>query len=501
MVRSLKKGNLAPAGKLALPLLVLVLAALVYGLYGFEGVLLRDYSIYLYGGQRMAEGIPPYVSVFDHKGPLSPMIAGLGVTLAEQLTWDDIYTVRLVFFATGCLAAVAVYLLGKNVFRSQAAGLFGALAFLGCYGFAQPVASGPEPKTPMVLFQVLSLLLTVQKRWFWAGLSGSLAFLAWQPMVVFPLVTFVLAVTRPREERYGAALRAMAGIAIPLAAIIAYYYYHDALGAFLDGFVLFNVLYLVRGHIPLIPHLAGAAGVVAVTYSTMLVPLLIGLAMILRLYFLRPFEYRFAPILLSFPAPALWSLRDFQLTDDFYVFLPYAAIGFGAFLALVVQRAKAPRLVAALFGALLLTVALANTFEAVNANAAYSLQGTTIGLPEQREGALEIEDRLGEDARLASINSPQVLVLLHKENPNPYLWITAGVDSAIEAREPGGFEGWIQDMEAYAPDAITFFGESQSLMFDAHLTSEHRQELINWLNSSYQAEKIGPWWLFVRNPG
>src|SRR5215210_2261973 len=105
MMRFVQKGNLAsankldfpPLGKLSLPLFILALAALVYSTYGFEGVLLRDYSIYLYSGQRMAEGVPPYVSVFDHKGPLPSMLAGLGVMLSKWLNWDDIYAVRLVF--------------------------------------------------------------------------------------------------------------------------------------------------------------------------------------------------------------------------------------------------------------------------------------------------------------------------------------------------------------------------------------------------------------------
>src|ERR671933_1327320 len=130
-----QKGNLALASKRALPLLdkvslpllVLFLAVFVYGMYGFDGALPLDYSIYLYSGQRMAEGVPPYVSAFDHKGPLSPMIAGLGVMLSWPLGWDDVYTVRLIFFTTACLGVVAVYLLGACVFRSRVAGFFAAL--------------------------------------------------------------------------------------------------------------------------------------------------------------------------------------------------------------------------------------------------------------------------------------------------------------------------------------------------------------------------------------
>jgi hypothetical protein len=160
-----RKGDPVPLNKLAVPLLVLALAALVYSLYGFDGPLLRDYSIYLYSGQRMAEGVPPYVSAFDHKGPLSPMFAGLGVMLSKQLNWDDIFTVRLVFFTSGCLAIVAAYLLGKSAFRSGAVGVFGALTFMGFYPYGYPAVSGPEPKTPMVLFEALSLLFMVRKRW------------------------------------------------------------------------------------------------------------------------------------------------------------------------------------------------------------------------------------------------------------------------------------------------------------------------------------------------
>src|SRR5918997_1462442 len=103
-----KKSSYPAAAGWALPLLVLALAVFVYSLYGFDQVLLRDYSIYLYSGQRMAEGIPPYVSVFDHKGPLSPMLAALGVAWSKELNWDDVYTVRLVFYLTACLTAVAV---------------------------------------------------------------------------------------------------------------------------------------------------------------------------------------------------------------------------------------------------------------------------------------------------------------------------------------------------------------------------------------------------------
>jgi hypothetical protein len=219
--------------------------------------------------------------------------------------------------------------------------------------------------------------------------------------------------------------------------------------------------------------------------------------MIVHLYFLRPYQYRFAPILLSLPAPFLWAFVDFALSEDFFVYLPYVAIGFGAFAASMTQRTKTPWLAGTLLGMVLLGIAIANTFEVVNAPASDKLLGTNISLSEQREGASQIEERFGKDIRIASINSPQVLVLLHRENPNPYLFITAGIDRYIDAKEPGGFEGWLRGLET--SDVISFFGEGQALLPGDETTAEHRAELLDWLGSHYHIEKIGPWYVFVKD--
>ncbi len=45
------KDSRARMRRLVFPFSILALAVLVYGLYGFNGVLLRDYSIYLYGAR------------------------------------------------------------------------------------------------------------------------------------------------------------------------------------------------------------------------------------------------------------------------------------------------------------------------------------------------------------------------------------------------------------------------------------------------------------------
>jgi len=47
------------------PVLVFALAAFVYSQYGLYADLGRTNGIVLYSGQKMAEGIPHYVSIFD----------------------------------------------------------------------------------------------------------------------------------------------------------------------------------------------------------------------------------------------------------------------------------------------------------------------------------------------------------------------------------------------------------------------------------------------------
>jgi hypothetical protein len=176
----------------------------------------------------------------------------------------------------------------------------------------------------------------------------------------------------------------------------------------------------------MVSTLATAASNIVLPYITMLVPIFIGLVVIVRLYFQRPFEYRFLPILVSFPAPVLWSLRDFQLADDFYVFLPYAAIGFGSFLLATIRRTDSPRVLAAVLSAILLTIALANTWDEVSAAPAQKLTGTTTNLPAQREGAQQIQERFGEDVKVAQQSwYSSIRRTPTPTSGSPRAWITA----------------------------------------------------------------------------
>ena len=502
-------------------LLVLLLAAGVYYGQSFEGALSRDNAIYLYSGQRMAEGIPPYVSIFDHKGPLAPMLVGAGVMISKYLGATDITAVRAVFFSIGCLAVAATYALGGTLFKSQRAGLFTALTFLGFFGFARYAVSSPEAKTPMVLFEVLCLLFASQRRWLLAGLCGSLAALVWQPMAVFSLVAIVLAATQKDEPRLGASLRAVAGACLPVGATGAYFYFQGAFDELVNGSILFNARYLDREQLLSTAEFFAPVKAIFQGYDTILVPIVvgamlaavvIGLVTLGSVYLLkksqngpsgRPMRKgAFAPIFLSLPFPVLWSLVDFQGYPDFYVFIPYVAVGFGGFLSFVVGRMGAEGV---LFpgGTRLLTVGLSAALTAVAVLGSLVVVDPARGvssldteerppgpndLDYQQRAASEVQRRFGEDVKVVSIGAPQLLVLLHKTNPNPYAFIIRGIDDQIAVETPGGFEGWIQELEAYDPDVIAF----------GRTSGQHSPMLLEWLERRYEKEKIGPWTLYVK---
>jgi hypothetical protein len=202
----------------------------------------------------------------------------------------------------------------------------------------------------------------------------------------------------------------------------------------------------------------------------------------------------FAPILLSCPVLILWTLIDFQNYRDLFVLLPYLAIGFGKFLDLAVHgmgRSEG----ATLRGGTqkFLTVGLCVSLVALavtNPTADAKMDDLRAKFDQQRQAATEIENRFGSDVRLVSINAPQVLVLQHRTNPTRYGFILRGIDPYIHATTPGGFEGWIRELEAYNPDVVVL-GNPRG----PHV----EKELMDWLNSNYHREAIGPFTLYVRN--
>lgn len=479
---------------------VFLTSAIVFIQYGFEGTLRRDAALYLYSGQQMAQGVPPYVSVFEVKGPLTYLIPGIGASIAMLLKLDDIIAVRVAFLILSCLAIVGLYFLGSTLFESRRVGLLAAFTFIGFWGFGRGAVSGPSAKTPVVLFQLLSLLLTARKRWFWAGLCGSLAALTWQPTAIFPLATILLALTQSRAglERARNAIRAVSGILIPIVVISLYFLHKGALSDLVDGAILFHLNYLERGPSSLLNHLRGPIRAVYVGFTVMAIPIALGFLVVCMTYMWRMKLHggsilrllardRFAALLLSFPALVIWSLLDFQGYGDFFVLLPYVAIGFGWLLYLALEGLMKT---VDIRPALQMTWFLVLCATLIGSAAMNYYVTAENGLDDQRQWAQWVESRFGRDSKIVSIGEPSILVLLHSTNPNPYVYIISGFHNRIEAKTPGGFEGWLEELEREDLSVIAL-GKVRP--------SQVRTRLIAWLETRYQETHVGEWTLFVKS--
>jgi hypothetical protein len=358
--------------------------------------------------------------------------------------------------------------------------------------------TGPSGKISLVLFETLSLLFMVRKGWFLAGACGSLAFLAWQPAAIYALVAAILAFaqSKPGKERTTNLIRAVSGAALPLIAVSLYFLSENAFYKFIDGTILFNIYHLERDPSSILSHLAAPIAAIFRSYTIMAIPIFLSFLAMLLIYVWRLklrggniprliCEDKFAPFLLSFPAPLIWSVFDFQGCPDLYIFLPYFAIGFAWLLYLAFHqlmevgqmKPSAQKWSFISLCAILIATAAAH----------YKITSER-GLREQRRWASEVQSRFGSDLKLVSIGVPEILVLLHRTNPNPYVFIINGIENHINANRSDGFDGWLKELENYNPQVIAVGPTS----------GRFKTRLTDWIETHYNETYIGDWKLFIR---
>jgi hypothetical protein len=229
--------------------LVLVVAAVcvvVYSLHGFDGTLTRDLGVYSYAGQQMADGVPPYLGILNRAGPLAHVIPGVGVLVARLSGFDDVVTMRVLFMLIATACVCVVYLLGRDLFRSRAAGMVGAATLLAFHGFIQYASDGPREKTPMTLFISCALWAVTRRRWFTAGVCVSLATLCLQTAF---FSTFAVVVVGALALAGGGRMVALGRIAlgglVPVAVLGVWFALAGSLTASIDAFYVINRRYTV----------------------------------------------------------------------------------------------------------------------------------------------------------------------------------------------------------------------------------------------------------------
>lgn len=472
-------------------------AVVLFTRFGIHGTLSRDEAIYTYGGQQLAHGLAPYASIFDPKAPLATMLAGLAAAGARIVGRNDIYAIRVAFFVCSCLTVLAVYLLAARLWRSTLAGLTAAIVFASFRGFAADALSGPDAKTPGILFAVVAMWLLIGRQWFWAAFAGSLAFLVWQPLVIYPAVAVVLSVTSTgADQRRRALAMTLAGAAVPVALTAAYFTLAGALDKLVEASLVFPVTGIEREQKTVLERIGRIATVVHDDYKVSGVLVWVGLALLLLLTVphLRRHRGKLSDALQS-PLVAIvmvtgltevaYAVSDFQGYPDLYPLLPYAALGTGGAVAAAAQLFDHATYRAVVTGVALMTLAALTAYSSASFSSDELNDG---GLRDQGAAGCVLERIVTEDSTLYALGDAAPSVVTHRRNPSRFIFLSSGVDSWKIEHTPGGFDGWTAQIQAARPSVIVLHSWNTGVS----------KRMQAWLRGAgYQRADLGPWEVFL----
>lgn len=477
----------------------LAVAVALFSRFGINGSLSRDESIYAYGGQQLSHGVAPYLGIFDPKGPMATWIAGLASVAAHAVGRNDIYAVRLAYFVCACLTVLAVYLLGARLWRSTVAGVVGAVVFASFRGFAADALSGPDAKTPGVLLAVLSMWFLLRRQWFWGAAAASLAFLVWQPLALYALVAVGVAVLASDSRgRRKALVGAVAGAAAPLLLTALYFVAAGAFAEFVDATVTFPFRGVVRGHQTLGARLGVIVNVVHRDYrlsgllfwagSVALVVLAVAHVVRGRRHPLAALRHPLVcVVLVTGLLQAAYAASDFQGYPDLYPLLPYAALGLGGIVAVLLHagRGVAGRLLVTVPALVALVVLTVFSWTAFTDDVLHD-----DGLATQRANACAVERLLGPTGSLYALGDPTPLVMTHRRNPDRFVYLGSGVDRWKVTHLEGGFDAWTAQVRRADPTVIVLRGWTRSSPFHPAMEA--------WLHDAgFRAAYVGTWKVYL----
>src|ERR1044072_1536001 len=190
-----------------------------------------------YIAQVISRGDVPYRDVVNIKSPLSAYIGAAAIVVTRPFGIRDVYAIRFMYILLAALTVAFTFLVALDYFASYRLALLAASMMLAFGTLLRINGGGTQPKTPMILFGMVTLWAIIKDRPFTAGVFGMLSALSGQPGLLFVGVAglaFTRYLTSWRDMK---AVRLIAGAAIPLAVCLSYF---RGVGA-LDDFYLWNI--------------------------------------------------------------------------------------------------------------------------------------------------------------------------------------------------------------------------------------------------------------------
>ena len=423
-----------------------LVATVVYVLHGFDAGLSRDLGVFVYGGEHVARGVPPYVDIFNTVGPLADAVPGLAIWAGGQVGLDPIMSARLLFLVLSVACCVLVSVLARDVFSSRLAGLTAAAVFLTFQDFIELATGGPREKTAMVLFLVATLVMVERRRWFWAGVGTALATLVWQPALAVAATAVVVAVLTRRTDRLRGPARFVAGGLLPSVATLAVLGAAGALPQAWAGFVTVNVRYTHQPSAWTAPWFT--LGFLWRGYHVSLVVFAAGLLTLLGLG-IAAVRRRHESTQVALAAAALvgvaWTLLAINGPPDLFELLPLAALGIAGGVVAVVRRLPAAAAV---------TVVAVTCVASVGLAVVESVASVSDRLGQQRADVTAVLAAVPHGAEVLSINAPEVLAISDGSNPTGYQVFDGAIDRYLGHTTIGGVDGYAALVERLRPTVL-----------------------------------------------
>ena len=475
-------------------LLTIVVAAVIYSQFQFFSVPERgDRANWDYMAQVIARGGVPYRDVVNIKSPLSAYIGAAAIAITRPFGLRDVLAIRSVYFLLAALTVGFTFLVSYSYFASRLGALLAATIMLAFNSFAT-LNCGIQPKTPMVLFGLMSLWAVKRDRPLESGIYGMLSTLSWQPGLLFvgaAGLAFSHYLTNWRDLRV---VRLLVGAAIPLVILVMYLAVAGALKDFFLWTIHFN--YAVYGPREVRPVsgffywfnqlLSRPYRQERIYFYLSAVGFLMVVAKEIWLCVRGGFKHTLtaAPrhaILIAPLVYFLFCMIDIQGGADLIPLLPFVGIFVAAgillgleWLSFLVGRLRRSlntkpvqyaTLAAAVIAVFIFSVA-----------DAFSFHRGFPTLKDQYEGIKELTGRLQPGDKLFVHGQTEILVLSGLNNASKYFFLDRGKDMYLNKVEPGGYQGWLGRLKEERPKIVAL---SRLRAVD------HGQDFREWMRQEY----------------
>ncbi|HSE36106.1 MAG TPA: hypothetical protein VLG74_02315 [Blastocatellia bacterium] len=465
-----------------------------------------DPAIYDYLAQSILRGQLPYRDVVDIKGPGAPYLSAAAIAVGRLFDIRDILSIRALHVVMVGLLSAFTFLVAHTYLESRLAAVIAFVIPLLRESIVTTLIGGTQPKLPMIIFGLLTLLMIAKDRPMAAGFFSMLSCLCWQPGLLFTgtaLLIFSRYFTNWRDLK---ALKVLASAFIPLVIVLGYFYSRGALGDLWAWTITYN--YSVFGpdagptpgdairHIVLISRRVFEREIVIIMLSA------IGLGVFLfervrkRISGAAALEspdlFRDA---LIFP-PLIYgafTLVNFQGPPDLIPLMPFLGIFAGwlfVWFGRAAGRLTPPSLSSRSLAGQIIGIAVPVAILAVVLVRAGSFRVGGLKLKDQHTGVQRLREELQPGDEIYVHGAVEILVLLNKANLNPYIFLDWGADEFEASRRGVSFQQLVDEMETRAPKYVALTRVRKVY---------HRKELEQWVDSHYQPLVLLPFrGLYVR---